>query len=92
MNTINFKELCPVCGYALGFEAWKGDLPSDEICPCCGIQFGYFDSAPTANERAHEHDEWRKRWIALGMPWSSVAIKPPTNWNPEQQLRNRIQE
>jgi hypothetical protein len=45
MDAINSSTLCPVCGYDLGFEPWRGESASDEICPCCGIQFGYSDFA-----------------------------------------------
>lgn len=87
MNKPSEKELCPVCGYALGFEAWQGDLPSDEICPCCGMQFGYYDSASTLVARSHLQEQWRKRWIECGMRWDDERTKPPANWNPKNQLR-----
>jgi hypothetical protein len=88
MNVENdASELCPVCGYALGFPAWSGDSASDEICPCCGIQFGYYDAAPTPAERVLRHDRWRERWIELGLLWDEGQSEPPRNWNPKDQLR-----
>jgi hypothetical protein len=88
MNTDDAMSLlCPVCGYGLGFQAWDGDLPSDEICRCCGIQFGYFDAGPTLEHRTSRHNQWRDRWFGLGMPWNEGRSKPPPNWNPKEQLR-----
>ena len=44
MATIDREQLCPACGFNLGFRPWDGESPSDEICPCCHIQFGYHDA------------------------------------------------
>lgn len=78
--------LCPVCGYDLGFEAWKAESPSDEICPSCGIQFGYRDAAgPTPEEREPIYAEWRRRWVEEGAPWRSVN-PPHKGWDPRKQL------
>ena len=75
--------VCPVCGYELGFEAWKHDSPSDEICLCCGIQFGYDDILP---DRAAIHWQWRERWIADGCRWWSRGRPAPSGWDPRRQL------
>jgi hypothetical protein len=56
---------------------------SYEICPSCGFQFGVSDENDGIS-----YDEWRKNWIKLGMPWSSIGIKPPPNWDPKDQIRN----
>lgn len=83
------SDLCPVCGYRLGFAPWNGASASDEICPCCFIQFGYDDgSAEDENLRAQVYTEWRKRWIAEGMRWNSKGRKPPHEWDPIKQLRS----
>jgi hypothetical protein len=76
---------CPVCGYG-GLD----ELPrspntgggSYEICPSCGFQFGVTD-----DDRGISYDEWRRQWIARGMPWDSSDIEaPPDGWNPSEQL------
>lgn len=80
---------CPVCGFDLGFKPWDGESASDEICPSCGIQFGYDDAAGSDHEqRKRIHDAWREKWIAKGMPWSSVGMPSPPDWNPEEKLRH----
>jgi hypothetical protein len=75
---------CPVCGFPNLAEIPRTDEGgSYEICPSCGFQFGVSD-----DDRGITYDEWRKNWIKLGMPWSSIGIKPPPNWNPTDQVRN----
>jgi hypothetical protein len=82
------EHRCPVCGYLLGFRAWADDSPSYEICPSCGIQFGYTDWAGgNEDRRAEVYRQWRKEWIAAGMPWWSAQASPP-DWNPVQQLQS----
>jgi hypothetical protein len=81
-------SVCPVCGYELDFEPWRGESPSDEICPCCFIQFGYDDSTSgNLSERVNIYLHWRNEWIKAGMPWRGRGINPPENWNPEEQLQ-----
>jgi hypothetical protein len=80
-------KLCPVCGFELGFEAWRGDSASHEICPSCGIEFGYDDNAGGSLEKRKEiWLRWRATWIKRGMPWSSTGSQPPLEWSPEVQL------
>ena len=82
------ENLCPVCGYDLGFRAWDGDSPSDEICPSCGIQFGYDDAAGGQEHLRREiYENWRREWVSEGMPWRSVGTRPPENWRPMAQLK-----
>jgi len=79
-------QICPVCGFALGFEPWRGDSPSDEICPSCGIQFGYDDSAgDILSDRLLVYSEWRERWLGSGMRWWSQRERP-ADWDPAAQL------
>lgn len=78
------ETLCPVCGFELGFRAWRENSPSDEICPSCGIQFGYDDIRP-GEFREGQYLGWRKKWIQDGYPWFSKNPKPE-NWDPEKQL------
>jgi len=86
-SSMNSNNLCPVCGYDLGFEPWQGDSPSDEICPCCHIQFGYQDSARDPERRKVLHTKWRQQWMAEGMKWCGKGIKPPPGWDPVEQLK-----
>jgi hypothetical protein len=86
METLK-DSICPVCGYNLGFPAWKGESASDEICPCCFIQFGYDDWAEDdVGIRRSIYESWRKRWIEKGMKWNSKGRLPPDNWDPVPQL------
>jgi hypothetical protein len=88
MDTLIKDTHCPVCGYDLGFPAWKDKSPSDEICPSCGIQFGYNDAAGGDEARRRQiYQQWRQKWIAEGMRWNSVGISPPPQWDPIGQLR-----
>jgi hypothetical protein len=83
-------NLCPVCGFDLGFPAWNGKSASDEICPCCYIQFGYDDLAngdADADARKQIYLLWRKHWIEGGMKWHAKGRNPPEGWNPAEQLR-----
>ena len=76
--------MCPVCGYP--------DLDEDprppagggsyEICPSCGYQFGVSD-----DDRFITYEQWREKWVAAGMPWNGIGIRPPWGWKPEEQLR-----
>jgi transcription elongation factor Elf1 len=77
------SHICPVCGYSsLKSAAYKNEIGSFEICSSCGYQFEVTDM-----DEGITHEEWRKRWIDGGMKWWSP--KPvPSNWNPEQQLKN----
>ena len=76
---------CPACGFPNLAEIPRTDEcgGSYEICPSCGFQFGVSD-----DDRGITYDEWRKTWIKQGMPWNSIGIKPPPNWNPQEQLRH----
>ena len=84
------STLCPVCGYDLGFEAWKEGNPSFEFCPCCGMQFGYYDFSTTESGRRRQHVEWRERWVREGMKWDDDSQPPPTGWDPVKQLDNLL--
>ncbi len=89
MDTIKNSHCCPVCGYNLDFMPWKGISASDEICPCCGIQYGYDDAAGgDVSKRNSIYKEWQNHWIKEGMPWKSMGIDPPENWDPVKQLKN----
>jgi len=94
MNYIKSCTLCPVCGYDLGFEPWHGESASHEYCPSCGIQFGYHDVPEGAGIEMNRQDVytfWRQRWIQGGLQWDSPGLKPPTDWNPREQL-DRLHE
>lgn len=82
------EQSCPVCGYDLGFDAWRSGSASDEICPSCGIQFGYDDAAHgDPGVRAEIYLRWRQDWIEAGMPWRSVGVPAPDGWDPKEQLK-----
>jgi hypothetical protein len=77
-------NMCPTCGYPDLYEpAYGSRAGSLEICPSCGFQFGYTDHGKHIT-----HDQWRNQWIDQGMPWSSIGIKQPMNWDPQKQLLN----
>jgi len=81
-------NLCPVCGYDLGFPPWRENSASDEICPCCRIQFGFHDwDVKSEDDRTKIYENWRARWIEDGMKWRGRGRKPPEGWNPVEQLR-----
>ncbi len=83
--------ICPVCGYSGLKEEPRNEATggSFEICPSCGIQFGYSDEAGgDAQAREAVYQKWREKWIRDGMHWNAPNLKPPVNWNPEEQLRN----
>jgi hypothetical protein len=84
------REICPACGFSLGFKLWDGDLASFEICPCCFMQFGYDDFAGgDALRREQMYSEWRHRWIAEGHPWRGAAT-PPAGWDARKQLSDNL--
>ena len=86
--SLSRQDLCPVCGYELGFAPWVDLSPSDEICPSCGIQFGYDDVAGgSLVARAGVYRNWRAQWIERGCPWSSVGIPRPDTWEPRRQMK-----
>lgn len=76
--------ICPVCGYdELDELPYDDGTPSMDICDCCGFQFGVTDY-----DEHISFEEWRQRWIAIGMPWGNDEIEKPENWNPREQLQN----
>lgn len=85
------RNICPACGFPSLDEApWSLDGGgSEEICPSCGIQFGYDDfCGGDAEQRKRFYEDWRLRWVAEGMPWSSLGVSSPNGWNPAEQLKN----
>jgi len=76
-------HLCPVCRYpGLTKEAYdKHGFGSHETCPSCGFQFDVTDRREGWSFR-----DWRIKWIAAGMPWSSSAVARPKNWSAQNQL------
>lgn len=85
------KYTCPVCGYdRLEIDAHEQDY---NICPCCFTEFGNDDfgySIETDMPMTLEEswDFLSKTWIKEGMKWHSIFTNPPTNWKPEEQLKN----
>ena len=81
--TANSANDCPVCGYdGLASPPYdKRGFGSLEICPSCGFQFNVSDT-----KHGWSHLDWRKRWVANGMPWSSATTERPKRWNPKNQI------
>lgn len=78
---------CPVCGYS-PLESPPRDstgAASFEICPCCSFQFGVTD-----DDRGQSYAQWRRSWVAAGMPWDRGSTSPPLNWDPVAQLQRAI--
>ena len=75
---------CPICGYPDLEKQPRSETRrnSHEICPCCGFQFGYHDE-----DQGISDEEWRRRWIAKGMPWSARSVLPPPGLDRVEQLR-----
>jgi len=85
------NTFCPVCGFNLGFPAWRGDSASHETCHSCGIEFGYHDvteASGTPGTKEEIYLKWRNKWIKEGMPWSVDESYKPKNWNPAKQLKH----
>ena len=77
------KYECPVCAYKeLEIAPYSNGLGSTEYCQCCGFQFGVTDDAYGVT-----FDEWRKVWIARGMPWDSKGYIVPKGWDAKEQLK-----
>ena len=76
------RHTCPVCGFPKLKETPRthDGGGSYEICPSCGFQFGVSD-----DDRGFSYEQWRERWKASGMKWSSRR-KPPRDWDPTTQL------
>lgn len=69
-------DLCPACGY----DASGDDLQTHEGCPCCGYE-------PRLDEDFQRSAaQWRRRWVENGMPWTSMAVPQPREWDPTRQL------
>ena len=73
---------CPVCGYPKLREKPRTTSGggSFEICPSCGFQFGVTD-----DDEGYSYAQWRRRWKAKGMQWSSEGMEP-ADWNTVAQL------
>ncbi len=65
--------LCPCCGFGYSSKAVK--LPS--VCPAC-----CFDTEVNLDCM----NDYRRLWVARGMPWQSFTFPKPRNWDPLQTL------
>jgi hypothetical protein len=77
--------ICPICGYPALEEPPRSPRTgggSFEICPSCSFQFGVTD-----DDLGISFEQWRRRWIAQGMPWDKGDSQPPPGWDPRAQLR-----
>ena len=82
---MSHRYICPVCGYPDLEEQPRGVTTggSYEICPSCGFQFGVSDE-----DRGYTYERWSEEWIKKGQHWSSVGVAPPSEWNPNEQIKN----
>lgn len=99
IQVANSKGLyCPVCGFELDFEPWRGvDLsdPSFRNCPSCIIEFGFHDDPHACGKKGSRESlwaDWRKAWLAEGMPWRGPSELKPKDWDPQFQLRRVSRE
>ncbi|MEO6872245.1 MAG: hypothetical protein ABI233_08520 [Chthoniobacterales bacterium] len=76
------NHTCPVCGYPKLQEKprTRASGGSFEICPSCGFQFGVSD-----DDDEFTYEQWRERWRAGGLKWSSHQPMPH-GWEPRRQL------
>lgn len=76
------NHTCPVCGYPKLLEKprTRAGGGSFEICPSCGFQFGVSD-----DDEGFNYEQWREKWRAAGMKWSSLQ-PTPHGWDPRTQL------
>ena len=75
---------CPACGYPDLDEPPRTGSGggSYEICDSCGFEYGVTD-----DDEGFTYAQWRRRWIAKGMPWEADGIAPrPVGWDPKAQV------
>jgi len=82
--SVEARFTCPICGCRELEKPPRSETTggSYEICPCCGFEFGYHDE-----DQGISDQEWRRRWVAMGMPWFDRSTRPPLGWDPVEQLR-----
>jgi hypothetical protein len=83
------KYVCLICGFPDLRDPPRSARTgggSYEICPSCGFEFGVTD-----DDLGFTYDQWRQRWIDSGMPWESIAVRPPpAEWDPQAHLRRLL--
>ena len=72
---------CRVCGFPSPVPIWDGEHTDYDICPACRCQAGD-DDTTIEIDRAY-----RKEWVDNGMKWWDEDEAPPSNWNPEEQMK-----
>jgi len=79
----NQQHTCAVCGWRQLHAPQRSTSggASHEICPSCGFESGHSD-----DDQGITHDQWRERWVASGLPWSSKGTPKPKLWNPMKDL------
>lgn len=85
--------LCPVCGFGHYYKGGQfdssGGMVGTGICSCCLFEPGFDDvsaasgGCPRTTQEAIR--DYRKNWIAKGMPWCS-STNSPMNWDAKRQL------
>lgn len=79
------QHVCAACGWRhLEFpQRSASGGASHEICPACG-----FESGVTDDDLGFTVEDWRQRWAAAGLQWSSKGKPRPATWNPVAELRS----
>lgn len=74
---------CAVCGWRNLHSPQRSSSggASHEICPACGFESGHSD-----DEEGFTYEQWRERWVASGLAWSSQGTAKPRLWNPMKDL------
>ena len=82
--SVEARFTCPICGCRELEKPPRSETTggSYEICPCCGCEFGYHDE-----DQGISDQEWRRRWVAKGVPRFDRSTRPPLGSDPVEQLR-----
>lgn len=79
----NQQYTCAVCGWRHLHAPQRSSSggASHELCPSCGFESGHSD-----DDENYTYEQWRERWVASGLPWSSKGTAKPRLWNPMKDL------
>ena len=98
-----FRSLCPVCGFAGGFDEHSFVTGADGldhgvigtgICPCCLFEPG-FDDDPMASGTPYATlgeviATYRASWRTDGCPWRGNVEARPAQWESAAQLKTAL--
>ncbi len=78
------RNECPICGYNQIDILDDQGCTTFEICDSCGCESGYDYSC---NSSELQLEIIRREWVLnKKCEWFS-SLKPPTNWDPYEQMR-----